>query len=75
MLLNDQDFFFFRFFSADACTSAEADSSVGLLADSSTVVSTSPLASETGAAISGFSSSVLEVSLTSSTGGAVSTDS
>lgn len=70
MLLNDQDFFFLRFFSADACTSAGADSSVGLLADSSIVVSTSPLTSETTASV--FSSSVFAGSLTSPIEGAIS---
>lgn len=72
MLLNDQVFFFLRFFSADAGTSTEDDSSLGLLIDSSAVVSKSPLASETGtgAAASAFSSSGFVGSLTSSTGGA-----
>jgi hypothetical protein len=56
MLLNDQDFFFFRFFSADACTSVVADSSAGLLIDSSAVTSKSPLASEAGTSTSVFSS-------------------
>lgn len=70
MLLNDHDFFFLRFFSADACTSAVVDSSVGLLADSSAVVSKSPLASETGAATSTFSSSTVGGSLISSIGAA-----
>lgn len=71
MLLNDQDFFFLRFFSADAGTSAV--SSVGLLTDSSAVVSKSPLASETtDSAVSFFCSSVFTGSFTSSDEGAVS---
>lgn len=60
-----------RFFSVDANTSGLADSSVGLLTDSSAVVSKSPLASTTGASV--FSSSALTGSLTSSTAGADST--
>lgn len=69
MLLNDQDFFFFRFFSADACTSVEADSSAGLLTDSSAVTSKSPLASEAVTSTSVFSSD-FSGSLISSAGSA-----
>jgi len=67
ILLKDQDFFFLRFFSADAGTSAV--SSVGLLAELSAVVSKSPLVSETsGNATSVFSSSVFTGSFTSLAG-------
>lgn len=72
ILLNDHDFFFLRFFSADACTSAGADSSVGLLIDSSAVTSKSPLVSGAGTSTSVFSS-VFTGSLISSTGSAGST--
>lgn len=54
-----------RFFSA-ACTSGVFDSSVGLLIDSSAVVSKSPLTSGAGVAVS--SSTVGDGSLISSTG-------
>jgi len=66
IFLKDQDFFFLRFFSADACTSPVVVSSVGVLDDSSATASTSPLASEIGATTSDFSSSGLTGSLTSS---------
>lgn len=69
--LNDQDFFFLRFFSAEACPSAVDDLSSGLLTDSSAVAVTSksPLVSEVGTSTSGFSS-VFTGSLISSAGGA-----